>query len=165
MKLLSWVVLMLLLVQGWAMGQLKSQAEKPPVNVLGGILSPSNGGLFGLFSPDRFYMSHSYGLTYYTGGGQSGSMGIYTNTMNFKLSDPLFLRVNMGLQHQPFGGPKIYENQGAQFLHGAELIYQPNRNLQMTVGYSNNPFYSGYGFYPNPFYRSPGLYDGFGSGR
>lgn len=131
--------------------QLRSQIEQKPIDVLGGI--SNTGSLFGFFSPDRFVMNHSYSLSYFTGGGVSGSSGIYMNTMNFKLSNPLFLRVNMGVQHQPFGGPKIFGNEGANFLHGAELVYQPNKNLQMMVGYSNHPFGSGFGYYPNPFYQ------------
>lgn len=149
------IILLLLMVACAAQGhaQLRSQAEKKPIDVVGGITSPLSGSFLGLFSPDRFVMNHSYSMTYFSGGGMSGSMGVYMNTMNFKLSNPLYLRVNMGVEHQPFGGKRIYGNEGAHFLHGAELIYQPNQNFQMQVGYSNNPFYGGYGYQPNPFYR------------
>jgi len=132
-----------------AQAQFKSQTERTPVDVKGAITTPTT--LFGLFSPDRFYMTQSYGVSFYTGGGQSSSLGLYTNSMNFKLSDPLMLRVNMGVSHQPFAGK---ENQNAQFLHGAELIYKPSRYFQMNVGYSNSPYYSGLG-YGN--YFSPGF--------
>lgn len=145
------VWLIVLLSIGSVQAQLKSQAEKQPVDVRGGITTPVTSSLFGLFSPGRFYMSQSYGLTYYSGGGQSGTVGMYTNQMNFKLSDPLFLRVNMGIMHQPFGGPKGVENKNAQFLHGAELIYKPNSKFQMNIGYSTSPYYSGFGMYESPF--------------
>lgn len=128
------------------------------VDVKSGITTPVPGTLADFLNPDRFYMNQSYGLTYYTGGGQSGSVGMYTNSLNFKLSNPLFLRVDMGVMHQPFGGPKGVE-QKAQFMHGAELIYKPNKNFQMQVGYSTTPYYnSGFGMYQNPFGNN-GMYD------
>ncbi len=129
--------------------QFKSQAERQPVNVRSGITSLMPQSLFSFLGSDRFYMTHSYSMMYYTGGGYSGSLGMLTNTMNFRLADPLLLRVNMGVQHQPFGGPK--EMNTTQFLHGAELIYRPTNNLMFNVGYSNNPYYSGFGAYESPF--------------
>jgi len=155
-RILSFLIL---LTTASAMGQFKSESEKPPLDVLGGITAPQGQGLLGLFSPDRFHMSHSYGVTFFSGGGQSGSVGLYTNTMDFRLSDPLSLRINTGILHRPFGGPKNAPDD-AQLVHGAELIYKPTKNFQMNVGYSSTPFYGGYRPYESPFTRrGPGVYD------
>jgi len=149
MKNLIFALYFLLMTSYSVMAQLKSQAERQPLNVKTGITSFMPGSLFSFLSSDRFSMSHSYSMMYYTGGGYNGSLGVLTNTMNFRLADPLLLKVNMGVQHQPFGGPKALNT--TQFLHGAELIYKPNNNLIFNIGYSNNPYYSGVGSYENPF--------------
>ncbi len=138
-----------------AFSQFKSQTETKPVDIRNGITSAS-GSFLSLFSPDRFSMSHSYSLMYFTGGGASGSLGMLNNTMNFRLADPLFLKVDIGVMHQPFGGPKNAPNQNARFTHGAELIYKPNNKFQMNVGYSVSPFYNGFGMYDNPFQKPAG---------
>lgn len=156
MKPISFFALLLCLTTLSLRGQFKSQTEQRPLDVRGGITSASS-TFFSLFSPDRFSMSHSYSLMYYTGGGTNGSLGMFNNTMNFKLADPLFLKVDLGVMHQPFGGPKNAPNQNARFMHGAELIYKPNNKFQMNVGYSVSPFYyNGFGMYDNPFQKPAG---------
>ncbi len=158
--------LLILVSCSTSFAQLKSQTEKPPIDVLNGITSTPNLGLFGnLFSPDRFHMSHSYGVTFYSGGGQSGSIGLYTNTMDFRLSNPLFLRVNTGVLHRPFGGPRNAPD-NAQLVHGAELIYKPTKNFQLNVGYSSTPLYGGYRPYESPFARhGSDVFEGYTFGR
>lgn len=137
-----------------AQAQLRSQTELKQIDVKESITSPGGGSLFNFLSADRFSMNQSYALSFYSGGGQSGSLGMFTNTFNFKLSNPLMLRVDMGIMHQPFGGPKTgLQNQNAHFMHGAELIYRPSDHFMMQVGYRNNPYYSNAGFYENPFAR------------
>ena len=148
MKHLVFVVLMGLLLSDFSVAQLRTQAEKPPVNVRSGITTALPGTLAGYLNPDQFRMTNSYGMTFYSGGGHSGSVGQFTNSMFFKVSEPLFLRVDLGVMHEPFGPSK---SQNAQFMHGAELIYQPNSRFQMNVGYSVSPYYSGLGMYQSPF--------------
>ncbi len=128
-------------------------------DIRGGITSPVPGSLLGFLDRDRFNMSQSYGMSYYSGGGQSGSVGMYTNSMNFRLADPLLLRFNVGIMHQPFGGPKGAKNQGAQVMEGVELIYRPNKNFQFQAGFSNAPTYNSYN---NPF-LSGGMFNSFSS--
>lgn len=156
----TWILMASLLMSFSATvhAQFKSQTANL-VNVRSGITTPVPGTLAEFLNPDRFYMNQSYGLTYYTGGGQNGSVGMYTNSLNFKLYNPLFLRVDLGMMHQPFGGPKGVDGQKPQFMHGAELIYKPNKNFQLQVGYSASPYYNnGYGVYQSPF-GNTGMYD------
>lgn len=158
MKKLAVILITILLVSSSVHAQFRTQTVNR-VDVKSGITTHAPGSLADFLSPERFYMNQSYGLTYYTGAGQSGSIGMYTNSLNFRLSNPLFLRVDLGVMHQPFGGPKGMNDQNAQFLHGAELIYKPNKNFQMQVGYSTTPYNTnGYGFYQNPFGYN-GMYD------
>jgi hypothetical protein len=157
MKSLSMVITFLLTTALTAQAQLKSQVDEKQINVRESLTTPSS--LFGLLSPNRFSMNQSYSLSFYSGGGQSGSLGMFNNAFNFRLSDPLMLRVDMGVMHQPFGGPKGsgLQNQNAHFMGGAELIYRPSERFMMQVGVSNNPYTNGsfgnYGFYENPFGR------------
>ncbi len=158
MKIVLWTFGLALILSHSVQAQFRTQNVNR-VDVRSGITTPVPGTLAEYLSPERFYMNQSYGLSYYTGGGQSGSVGMYTNSLNFKLSNPLFLRVDLGMMHQPFGGPKGVDGQKPQFMHGAELIYKPNKNFQMQIGYSSTPYYNnGIGMYQNPF-GNYGMYD------
>ncbi len=119
--------------------QLKTNTGQP-IDIRGGITSPVPGSLLSFLDRDHFRMTQSYGMSYYSGGGQSGTLGMYTNSMNFRLSDPLLLRLNIGVMHQPFGAPKGSKNQNAQVMQGMELIYRPNKYFQFQAGFSNTPF-------------------------
>ena len=138
--------------------QLKSQLDEQPIDARNTMVNPetaSAGFLGNLFAPNNFKMHHSYSMTVGSFGGQTSSLGMYTNTMLFKLSEPLMLRVNTGIAHQPFGGGNGVSSQGAKLMHGAELIYAPSQSFRMSIGYSNNPFYSAPSYFPGSFNRSP----------
>lgn len=97
-----------------------------------------------LIDPSRISMHHMYSFTYFTGSGKDGTLGIYTNTMNYRLSDPLSLNINLGLAHQPFGPEHgMIGTDKAKFMHGAELVYKPNSKFQLNVGYNNTPHFGG----------------------
>ena len=167
MKLVCSLIGLALICSVSVNAQLKSQLETEPLDVKNSMVQHQtpNSLIGGLFSPQNFKMMHSYSMSVFSGGGATGSLGMYTNTMLFRLSSPLTLKVNTGIAHQPFGGPEGVSSQGAKFMHGAELIYAPSEKFQMRIGYSNNPFYSGYspGYYPGMF-RTRNNESGFGAG-
>ncbi|HNB58645.1 MAG TPA: hypothetical protein PKV06_16835 [bacterium] len=145
--------------------QLKTQTGREPIDVHGGITSAVPGSLLSFIGSDRVTMTQSYAMTYYSGGGASGTLGMYSNSLNIRLSDPLVLRLNTGLMHQSFGQNKnSLMQKNHEILHGAELVYRPSRHFQMQVGYSNNPYYTGNSlFNPGPQRSgSGGLFDDYG---
>lgn len=125
-----------------AFAQFKEVAPKNPATDL---FRPREATHFSsLIDPSRISMHHAYSFTYFTGAGNDGTLGIYTNTMNYRLSDPLSLNVNLGLAHQPFGTENgLIGTDKAKFMHGAELVYRPNKNFQLNVGYNNTPYFGG----------------------
>lgn len=113
-----------------------------------------------LFSPDHFKMSHSYEMSFGSFGGNSSSLGMYTNTMSFQFNDQLAARVDMAYAFSPFGSSNLLgENadQGRVFLRNAEIAYRPAENVQLHLQVRQSPYGSymspyGYGYYD----RHPG---------
>lgn len=122
-----------------------------------------------LFSPQHFRMQHSFEFSSSSFGGQTASMGMYTNTMLWQFNQKLAARVDVGVA-QPFGGNAFGfsdgQNQPQVFLRNAEVAYRPADNVQLhfqirqnPYGYAANPYYSGspyYGYRMHP-YSSFGL--------
>lgn len=107
------------------------------------------GFLDALFNSSRFSMSQSYTMTFGSFGGQTYNQGLYLNTMNFQLADPLFMQVRVGYSHQPFQGLSSMGRQdGRFFLQQAMLQYKPGKNTNITIEYQALP-YSVY----SPYYR------------
>jgi hypothetical protein len=112
------------------------------------IETPSAGG-FSLLDPEKFRMSHSYSMMYFSGSGQSGSVGLYTNTIEYRLSDPLTVRVGLSYLHQPLG---FLSNSGARselgqgrLLPSFSLDYRPSDRFQLLVDFRTVPTYGQYG--------------------
>jgi hypothetical protein len=98
------------------------------------------GFLSALLDNSRFSMSHSYSLNVISMGGHTFNQGLYLNTMNFRLSDPLLMQVRLGYRHQPFGGVGLnQENSGKLFLQRAMLRYEPTKNMVFTIDYQQMP--------------------------
>jgi hypothetical protein len=96
-------------------------------------------GWLGL-NPSRFTMSQSYSLSYLSYGGKGFSQGVYLNTMQYQLADPLSVRVQWGMAHQPFAGaglPGIYGN--GLFLSSANLEYKPSEKFRIGLSIDSYP--------------------------
>jgi hypothetical protein len=119
---------------------------------------PSGFSLDKLFSPEYFRMSHSYELSYSSFGGHGLSLGEYTNTMMWRFSTKLAARVDVGVQHTPFGLsglnnglPASQDNLNRIYLKNAEVAYRPVGNLTMHLSVRQAPYR--YGYYLSPYGR------------
>lgn len=116
-----------------------------------------SGGGFSLLDPSKFSMSHSYSMSYFSGSGNSGSIGLYMNTITYQISDPLTLRLGLGYWHQPLG---FLNNSGGnsrlsggKFLPNVSLDYRPSEKFRFLLDFRTVPTYgrnnytrrSGYG--------------------
>lgn len=101
-----------------------------------------------IFSPEHFRMGHSYEMSLSSFGGQSASMGMYTNTMQWQFNDQLAARVDVGLM-QPFSG--FNEQEPRLLLRNAEVAYRPTENMQFHFQVQQSP----YGRYAGPYGYSP----------
>lgn len=126
-----------------------------------------------LFSPEHFKMSHSYEMSFGSFGGNSSSLGMYTNTMMFQFNEKLAARVDLSFAHQPFGGSQqslLGENgnNGQFFLRNAEVAYRPSENVRLHLSVRQSPYgsymspYGHYGYGRYGHYGMNSVYAGFG---
>lgn len=138
-----------------APAQLRSQSHADE-SVSSSMVRPSQGGFgggfnsfFGLLDPSRFAMRHSFGLNYMTSGGQGLSIANYTNSMFYRIADPLDVRLDVTLQGSPFGPTAGMDRNDLNkiYISRAEMNYRPWDNVFLQFQYREMP----YSFY----YRSP----------
>jgi len=108
---------------------------------------------FRLLDPSRLRMHQSYSLSYFSGSGVSGSVGLYMNTLEYDLFKPLTVRVGLAYMHSPFGisgrsgGAVLDEN---QILPSFGLDYHPSDKFFLSIDYrtipSSNWLYGGAGY-------------------
>lgn len=122
--------------------------------------------MLGFINPENFSMSHSYSMSYTTSGNNGLALGVYTNTLRYKFAENFDMQVDASLVHSPYSSfGKNYQNQiNGIYLSGAQLNYQPWKDVNISLQYRNIPG----GFY-NDFYGSNrfsgGLYENFLFGR
>lgn len=140
MKKLFLVAIVVLVLPVLAFAQLKSQAT--PQKVGDALTKPSVNFLFGFINPERFEMHHSFSMSYMTMGGNNLMLNTYMNTIYYQFSNPLTLRLNLGLVASPYNN---FQNSAAfndtKFFGGAELLYRPSNNMTLRLGINTAPSY------------------------
>ncbi len=127
-----------------------AQSENQQTNVITNsqLFKKPTGFLDSLIDPSKFNMSHSYSLSYFSWGGKSFSQGLYLNTMNYQLSEPLFMQVRIGYVHQLFGIMNQSNGMnGKVFVQRALIEYKPSKNMRLTIDYQADPV-----FMTSPYY-------------
>ena len=132
-------------------------ADSPVSGATAQALSPAFGvpavrNPFSLLDLSRVKWSHSYSVSFFSGGGGSGTLGILNSTMFYPISNSLSLTVNLGIAHS---GGAIWGDAGSKalLLPGFHLNYHPSENFQMSVTFQRvaggvGPYYApGYGWY------------------
>ncbi|MBM4168917.1 MAG: hypothetical protein FJ215_07140 [Ignavibacteria bacterium] len=153
------LAVLLMLTASVTTAQFKSAGESKP-NVSESIIRPNAGGLwFGLFDPGKFRMNHSYSLSYTTFGGQGLSLGMYTNSMFYQLSDPLDVQFDVSVMHSPFSsfGKEMQKGLTGIYLTKAQLNYRPSENTLFQVQFRQMPPM----YWMNDPYRSNAFFGGF----
>ena len=129
--------------------QLKSQEPSHP-SVAQSLVHPTTSisGFLGWFNPENFMMSHNFSFQYFSGGGNGLSLATYTNSMFYKIADPLNIRFDVSLQGSPFGqyGGGQQGELSRLLLSRAELNYRPWENVSIRLLYRQVPL-GGYGLY------------------
>ncbi len=120
--------------------------ETASANMLGAKPAPSP---FSLLDPSRIKWSHSYSISFFSGGNQSGSAGLLSSTMFYELSPSLSLSLNVGILHD--GGYLWGSGKNeATILPGISLDYHPSERFQVLLivqrysGVMSPYFYPGY---------------------
>ncbi|MBI1804005.1 MAG: hypothetical protein HY033_05320 [Ignavibacteriae bacterium] len=153
MKKLAVVGLILMLAFGTTHAQLKSQDER--VSAAESLIRPAQSinSFLGFLNSDNFMMRHNISFSYLSAGGQGLSLASYTNSMFYRIADPLNLHVDLTLQGSPFGqyGSSGQNDFNKLFISRAELNYHPADNMFITLQFSQRPF-GRYSNYSNGFY-------------
>ncbi len=135
-------MILLLLIPVLSSAQFKSNVDPGVSHTL---VHPSSSGnsFLGFLNPDNFLMRHNISMSYVTFGGSSLSLASYTNSMFYKISDPLNMRVDLTLQGSPFGntGSFSQSNLSKVFVSRAELNYAPSDKFRIQLQYRELPMY------------------------
>jgi hypothetical protein len=118
---------------------------------------------FSFLNPNRFSMQQSYSVNFTSSSLGAASAGLYLNTLNYKLADPLTLSADVGF-YSPlysstagsFGSRGIQDpSRGSSivFPH-VGLEYKPTKNTSFSLHlFNGQDAVKAYG-YPSPFFNS-----------
>ena len=139
------VIIFVLLLSATVSAQMVDNAEIENINsqpTLGLSPSPSS---FSLIDLSRINWSHSYSVSFFSGGYGSGQVGVYNANIFYEVSSKLSLSLNLGVAHDPGSLFNNNQNTNARFLPGFNLDYHPSENFRVSIGMQT---YSGY----DPYY-------------
>jgi hypothetical protein len=132
--------------------QFKSQADQPSAAQSLVRPGPSISNFLGLLNPENFAMRHNLSYSYLSSDGAGLSVASYTNSMFYKIADPLNVRFDLTLKGSPFGASTPYQSTlNGLFLNRAELNYRPWEKFFIKVQYQHLP--ANYFGYYNPWYN------------
>ncbi|HOV99474.1 MAG TPA: hypothetical protein PK595_07895 [Bacteroidota bacterium] len=139
------IVCMIIIFSYGASAQYKSQAREQQ-SVIPAISRTTNSSLlFGWFDVNRLFMHQSYTLSYSTFGGGNGlSLGVYTNSLLYQISDPLSLQFDVSLVHSPFASSSTSnyaKSISGIHLSRAQLTYKPSDSFLLQIQYRQLPTY------------------------
>lgn len=137
----------------------------PTESIKDGIIDHNSGSLFGFLNSDDFQMRHSYNLSYSSFGSEGLALGMYTNSLLYKLSNNMNVQVDASIIHSPYSTfGKDFQNQlNGVYITRAAFNYRPWDDFFISIQYRNLPMayhYSDYGFYSNR-YNNPFFGQGF----
>jgi hypothetical protein len=106
-------------------------------------------------------MRHTLAYNYMSAGGSGLSMASYTNSMFYKIADPLNVRFDVTLQGSPFGSTAGMDRNALNkiYISRAEMNYRPWENVYLQFQYREMP-YSPYRNYFDPWYYGNTMGDG-----
>jgi len=153
MKKFRFLTLLLIIIPIIGFGQLKKDIYKPNISE-SLIFSQAKDAMIGFLDPSRFNMSHSLSMSYTAFGGGGAMINTYTNTLNYRFSDDLYLTTKIGIMNSPYNSmPGNSYLNDVQFFGGAELKWLPSDNSAIFIRFERSPANYSQGYYRN--YRSP----------
>jgi len=139
-------VLVVLALSGSAFGQFVDQADLEQTTRSNSLGQSPVDRPFSLLDLSRIRWSNSYTISFFSGNGNSGSMGLLNTTMFYEFSRKLSLAVNVGIAHNT-GAIWGDGNNSATILPSFMLDYHPSKNFQISIGMQT--FNGGYYPYSN----------------
>ncbi|MBE0645962.1 MAG: hypothetical protein IH600_17910 [Bacteroidetes bacterium] len=98
--------------------------------------------IFGFFNPDNLEMRHSVSVSYGSYGDQGLGMSMYTNSLRYRISEPLSVRADVAMMFSPFGSASSMFKQDLSgiFLRRASVDYRPSKDMHISLQYRNDPY-------------------------
>ena len=159
-KSLPAVLIVLILLPSAVRGQFRGEEPRRPSVSEGMYESKPGNMLFGFFNPDNLEMRHSISVNYGMYGDQGMGVSMYTNSLRYRIAEPLTVRADISMMFAPFGSAStMFKNDlSGIFLRRASVDYKASENMHISLQYRNEPYY-----YYNPYYGSYGRYGVMGS--
>ncbi len=164
MKVLFVISLCWCLAGFTAHGQFRGAEPKPPSVRESVVQSSGESFLANIFNLDRLEMRHSFSMGYQS----FGSFGLgymeYTNSMRYRVFEPLTIRADVSVITSPFSslGSKFSQDFSGIYLKRASIDYAPSKDFKISLQYRGLPPGSGYSPYSTRYgYNGLGLGQGF----
>ncbi|OGC76837.1 MAG: hypothetical protein A2Z27_06280 [candidate division Zixibacteria bacterium RBG_16_50_21] len=93
---------------------------------------------FSLLDPSKLHIRNSYSFSYVSAGKYSGSFGLYQTSIAYQVASPLYLQVDLGYLHQPFGF-KNNIDVGSRFFPNVHMLYRPGENFSLSINVLTGP--------------------------
>jgi len=131
-------------------------------SVKDGITNSSSNNLFGFLNTNDFTMRHSFSMQYSSFGSQGLALGVYTNSMFYRLMDNMDVQLDVSLVHSPYStfGEAFQKDISGLYISNAAINYHPWKDVSIHLQYRTMPY--SYGYY-SPYYgmyspfRNPGF--------
>jgi hypothetical protein len=114
---------------GAASAQMVDQVESGGISKEPTLTVKPAADLFSLLDLSKVSWSHSYSVSFFSGGAMSGSVGLLSSTMLYEFSPSLSLTLNLGLAHS---GGQWGRSRDAAILPGFTLDYHPSDKFRFT---------------------------------
>jgi hypothetical protein len=101
----------------------------------------SSGNLFGFLNSENFVMKHSYDLSYSAFGAEGFALGVYTNSMFFRINPDLNIQTDISVVNSPYStlGKNFQNNLNGIYLSRAAINYKPFKDVSISLQYRNLP--------------------------
>lgn len=134
----------LLLVAPVLIAQAQFRGHEPrPSSPAEQVRAPQTSSLlFGFINPDNFQMNHSVSMSYMSMGAHSIGVSMYTNSMLYKIAEPLTVRADVSIMAAPFGSATQMFNAeaGKIFLQRAQIDYAPSKDTRISLSFRQLPY-------------------------
>jgi hypothetical protein len=156
MKKIGGLVALMLALSSVSFAQFRDQLSDQPSVQSSLVRSDNSDLLFGFFNPANFSMRQSVSMSYSTFDNQGVALGMYTNSMSYRISNPLTLSADVSILNSPYStlGKNFSQGLNGIYLTRADLNYRPTDNFQIDLQFNQNPmnrYYSPY-YYYNPWW-------------
>ena len=135
------VILLVILISLPVFSQYKDQ-NIIKESVSDGIVNNQHGGLFGIFNPKKFQMSHIYSLSFTASGNNQLAVGSYTNRLFYKFNNKLNFQLWTSIVTTPYSSFNKNSNNkfNGIYIDRASINYKPSKNFMIQLEFSNNPY-------------------------